>query len=272
MWVRSTTTGRPSTTTSVTSAAVAANTTFSTVAPPPAVRTDSRSTATRSARAPTRSSPASDQPSARWPSTVAASSSRGAASRPRSRRTSRSSSSTARASSNRSMTAWLSEPRLNGPGPSISAGAGPTPSPRSRSVVGQKQTPVALPSQVGDVALGQVGGVHGGGARARARRGRASARSGVQPCTARHWSTSAVCSEEWMCNGASWRAAQSTTGGHLVDGHGAHGMHCRADKYARCRVALQRTRPAAPSAHRRRRRTAVAARRPAGRRRLPDVR
>ena len=48
---------------------------------------------------------------------------------------------TARASSNRSITAWLSEPRLNSPRPASSAGAGPMPSPRSRSVVGQKHTP-----------------------------------------------------------------------------------------------------------------------------------
>ena len=66
------TTCRPSTITSVTSAADAANTTFSTVAPPPAVRTDRVSTATRSACAPTRSTPAAVQPRARWPAVVAA--------------------------------------------------------------------------------------------------------------------------------------------------------------------------------------------------------
>src|SRR5258705_1510628 len=63
--LRSTTTARPSTTTSVTSGAAAAKTTFSTVAPPPAVRIESICTATKSARAPTTSSPASAQPRAR---------------------------------------------------------------------------------------------------------------------------------------------------------------------------------------------------------------
>src|SRR4051812_40943584 len=56
--LRSTTTAPPSTTTSVMSGDAAAKTTFSTVAPPPAVRIESICTATKSARAPTASSPA----------------------------------------------------------------------------------------------------------------------------------------------------------------------------------------------------------------------
>ncbi len=134
---------------------------------------------------------------------------------PRSRRASRSSSSTARASSNRSITAWLSEPRLNRPRPASSAAAGPIPSPRSRSVVGQKQTPVDVCVEVGDVVR------RSGGWRAprwsAGPRTPASRRSavGVRPCTARHCSTSAVCSEECTCSGAPCACGPVHDGRHL---------------------------------------------------------
>ena len=109
-------------------------------------------------------------------------------------------------------------------------GAGPIPSPRSRSVVGQKHTPVALSrrsatsASVRWVACTAV--VRGPSTPC----SRSSA-VGVQPCTARHWSSSAGCSLEWTCSGASQASAHAATVGQLVGGHRAHGMHCGADQH-----------------------------------------
>ena len=107
-------TTRPSATTWTTSAAVAAKTAVCSSRPVPAVRGVVVSRVTRSARLPTAMAPASSYPRLAWPSVVAARSSSAADQWPRSRVASRSSSSTARISSNRSMTAWLSEPRVSG--------------------------------------------------------------------------------------------------------------------------------------------------------------
>ena len=179
------------------------------------------------------SAPASVQPSARWPAAVAASSSVAAEMSPRSRRASRSSSSTARASSNRSITAWLSEPRLNGPAPveqrrrgsdavaEVAFGGGAEADAGGRAVAGRR------------CPVGQVGGVHRGGAGpensvvAHAVR---SACSRAPPGTRR---PRRVCSDEWTCSGASWRVGPLDDGGHLGERHRAHGMYCGADDHLR---------------------------------------
>ena len=149
-------TTRPSTTTWVTSAAVAAYAAVCSSAPVPAVRGLAVSRVTRSAGAPTsiRVEPAcrrADQlgggPVAALP--VA----------------SRSSISSPRISSNRSMTAWLSLPRVSRPPASCSRRAGPMPSPRSRSVVGQMQTLVPVVPSSSTSSLGQVRRVHDRGVR-----------------------------------------------------------------------------------------------------------
>ncbi len=107
-----------------------------------------------------RSRPASSQPRLAWPAAVAARTSSAACQCPRCWLTSRSSSSTARISSKRSITAWLSEPRVSRAPASASARLGPTPSPRSRSVVGQKDTKArASPSSETSSSV-EVGGVH----------------------------------------------------------------------------------------------------------------
>ena len=137
-------TTRPSTITWTTSAAVAANTAVCSSAPVPAVRGVVVSRVTRSARAPTRISPASGKPRLEWPVAVPAVSSSAALQWPRLCCASRSSISTARISSNGSITAWLSLPRVSGLPASWSSRLGPTPSPRSRSVVGQKQATVRV--------------------------------------------------------------------------------------------------------------------------------
>ena len=90
----------------------------------------SRSTVTRSARCPAAIRPASSKPSERWPSYVAAASSSRADQWPRCWVASRSCISTARISSNRSITAWLSEP-------SVSVGAGVVQPPRRADAVGE---------------------------------------------------------------------------------------------------------------------------------------
>ena len=109
----------------------------------PARRTERGSTVTRSARWPGVRWPAS-QPRVVMPASVAAV--RRSAGRwwPRRSVARRSLSSTALASSNRSITAWLSEPRQRGLPASASDRAGPIPSARSRSVVGQKQAVVRV--------------------------------------------------------------------------------------------------------------------------------
>ena len=127
-----------------TSAPVAAKTSVSAVAPVPRVRMVSRSTVTRSARCPSAIRPASSKPSERCPSYVAAASSSRADQCPRFWVASRSCISTARISSNRSITAWLSEPSVRVAPELRNRRAGPMPSARSRSVVGQKQTLVRL--------------------------------------------------------------------------------------------------------------------------------
>ena len=114
------------------------------MAPVPRVRMVSRSTVTRSARWPSAIRPASSKPSERCPSYVAAASSSRADQWPRCWVASRSCISTARISSNRSITAWLSEPSVRVAPASCNRRAGPMPSARSRSVVGQKQTLVRL--------------------------------------------------------------------------------------------------------------------------------
>ena len=171
----------PSTTTSVTSAAAAAKTTFSAVAPPPAVRTESRSTATRSARAPTR---ALRRPSSRGRGDLVGGRLEQAVGGDDAalREARRSSSSTARASSNRSITAWLSEPRLKRPRPSSSAGR--VRSRRRDHVRWWGRSTLRSPSgQVGDVLVGQVGGVHRRGPGPKTPLSRRTA-VGVRPWTA----------------------------------------------------------------------------------------
>ena len=228
---RSATTRLPSMITSVTSAADAANTTFSTVAPPPAVRIDRVSTATRSAGAPTRSAPASVQPRARCPALVAASSKVVAEMIPRSRRASRSSSSTARASSNRSITAWLSEPRLKSPRPASSAAR------RADSVAeialsgrteaGARRRPV----HIGDVLIGQVGGVHRRRARAENpvvahERGRGAAVHREAFVDLRRLFGGVHVQGCFVCVGP------VDDRGHLRRRHSAYGMYCRTDDHA----------------------------------------
>ena len=187
---------------------------------------------------------------------------------PRSRRARRSSSSVARASSKRSITACESDPRLNNPQPASSAAAGPMPSPRSRSVVGQKHTPVAVRSRsarsssVRWVAWTAV--VRGPSTPA----SRSSA-VGVAPCTARHWSISAVCSDECTCSGAPWASAHSTTAGMCSSG--TPRTECSAAPTITAAVGRPPGGAAPPPArprHRRcRRRSAAAGRRPTARRR-----
>ena len=97
--------------------------------------------------------------------------------------------------------------------------AGPMPSARSRSVVGQKQTLVRRAAEQRDVVVGQVGGVHDGGAAARAGPSSASSRVGVTPYAARQASFSAGCSERCTCSGgprprgtrASWSRGTART-------------------------------------------------------------
>ena len=129
----------------------------------------------------------------------------------------RSSSSTARASSNRSITAWESDPRLNSPRPASSAAC--RPDPVAEIPLGGRTEAHARRGaiEVGDVLGGQVGGVHGGGARAEHARVPQQCRRGA-PWTARHWSTSAVCSDECTCRGAPWASAHSTTAGMCSSG------------------------------------------------------
>ena len=162
----------------------------------------------------------------------------GAPMMPRCSRARRSSSSTARASSNMSITAWLSEPRLNKPFASSSAGAGPIPSPRSRSVVGQKHTPVAVSVMVADV-FGMSDAWRAprwSGVRARRRpAARPSAFARAPRCTGRSRPSAPT----------SARAAASSCavgpfddGRHVFDRDPAHGMQCGADENARVGLRL----------------------------------
>ncbi len=159
------TTGRPSTSTSVTSAAPAAKSDPGRRHPGGADPVQARpSPGRRAAR--WRCRPASDQPSASCPARLAALSSSAAVKVPAEPGCAAARPAPApRASSNRSMTAWLSLPRLSGLPASASCGAGPIPSARSRSVVGQKQTPVRLVAEQPYVGVAEVGGVHCRGAR-----------------------------------------------------------------------------------------------------------
>ena len=86
---------------------------------------------------------------------------------------------------------------------------------------------------------------------------------GVRPCTARHWSTSAVCSDEWTCSGASCARRPFDDGRHLLDGHRPDGMQCGADQDGGvgCDLLPQRLDAFGPRGRRCRRRTAAAARR-----------
>ena len=165
-------------------------------------------TTTRSAGAPTAIGRRRPSPGAAWPAAPAAVTSSAGVKRPRCRLGSRSCSSSPRISSNGSITACWSLPRQSGLPASASARAGPMPSARSRSVVGQKQTPVPVPPEQGDVVAGQVGGVHRGGGRpeqpvAGQQPGRGAAVERLQAAF------SAGCSLRWTCSGPAGRSVAS---------------------------------------------------------------
>ena len=96
---------------------------------------------------------------------VAAATSSAAVKWPRCSVASRSSSSTPRASSNRSITAWLSLPRLSGEPASAERRAGPDAVGQVAFGGGAEADAGAAAAEELDVAVGQVGGVHGGGVR-----------------------------------------------------------------------------------------------------------
>ncbi len=230
--LRSTTTARPSITTSVMSGAAAAKTTFSTVAPPPAVRIESVCTATRS-----RARPTCERARVGPPEGVMTVVRRGAPAGGRrrwcrgfGRRDVRRVRRRGPLREDRSP-AWLSEPRAEQPARSSSAGAGPMPSPRSRSVVGQKHTPVSMSGRGRRMSSAVRWVAHGGGPRAQHRRRRCSTPVGVRPCTPRHCSTSARSARrnaraaEHPC-----AAAHSTTAGMACDGNTPHRMQRGADQ------------------------------------------
>ena len=149
-----------------TSAAVAAKTAVCSSRPVPAVRGVVVSRVTRSARWPTAMLPASSYPRLAWPFFVAASSSSAADQWPRSRVARRSSSSTARISSNRSMTAWLSEPRVSGL-PCVVELPARADAVAEVALGGGAEAGVGpRVAEVLDVVVGQVRGVHGAGQRA----------------------------------------------------------------------------------------------------------
>lgn len=175
----------------------------------PAVRALSSAIVVKSASAPASRRPASAQPSEACPSAVAARSNWAAVQCPRVRVRSRSSSSMARASSNRSITAWLSLPRLSGLPASCSRLAGPIPSARSRSVVGHMQ--IVVPEPPSSVMSSSVRCV-AWTAEVRGPSTPWSARSrvGVTPCVAWQASFSAGCSDRWTCSGA-WRSSLQRT-------------------------------------------------------------
>ncbi len=130
----------------------------------------------------------------------------------------RSSSSTARISSKRSITAWLSEPRVRRAPASWSRRLGPIPSPRSRSVVGQKPTKDRGPPISAMSSLGEVRGVD---QRCCARPRWPARRQtcvGVTPYAARHSSFSATCSERWTWSGRRRRVGASSGPRHGADG------------------------------------------------------
>ena len=144
---------------------------------------------------------------------------------------SRSSSSTPRASSNRSITAWLSLPRLSGLPASASA-------PGRADAVGQvpfgggaeaHRRCRCPPSTVRSASV-EVGGVHGGGRPGRAPRGRRSSSVGVRPCTARQASFSARCSDRCTCSGARAGAHPATVASWSPAPRGPSGSPHRSDR------------------------------------------
>ena len=156
---------------------------------------------TRSARWPTAIAPASAKP--RLSCAVPAASSSAAVQWPRCWVASRSSISRPRISSNRSITAWLSLPSVSRQPASCSRRPGRCRRRGRARWSGRSRRWCGVSPSRRDVVVGEVGGVHDGGARAEQPRRRASSWVGVTPYAARQASFSATCSERWTCSGAS---------------------------------------------------------------------
>ena len=136
---------------------------------------------------------------------------------------------------------------------SASARAGPIPSARSRSVVGQRQQQQPAPPSVGDVRVGEVGGVDRR-ERGPERAGLARAPpSGCARTPRRQASFSAGCSETCACSGRSRSAAQAATVPH---GAGSTARTLWIAAPIRPRRRRRAPRRARPRPRRRRRRSA----------------